>query len=143
MQVVVADTDKRYQDALAVRSIVFIKEQHVTLAEEIDEYEQEAVHFVAYADGQAIGAGRVRFLGESTKIERICVLKSWRGKKAGNSLMKKAEELAADHGSLQLVLHAQIHAVPFYQKLGYVVTSEPFLDAGILHVQMEKQLSVS
>ncbi|MGV3467357.1 MAG: GNAT family N-acetyltransferase [Heyndrickxia sp.] len=141
MEVIVAKTDAQYEDALAVRKEVFVGEQNVPTELEIDEYENEAVHFVAYDDGEPVGAGRFRRKGEIAKVERICVLKSRRGEHIGEAIMKAIENEAIKAGFNTLVLNAQTHAIPFYEKLGYGITSEEFQEAGIPHVEMRKHLS--
>jgi predicted GNAT family N-acyltransferase len=128
-----------YNDALLVRRIVFIEEQHVSEEEEIDEFEQEATHFVLYDDGKPIGAGRFRIVDHGLgKIERICVLPQYRGRGAGKLIMKTIERFAQQQGVPKVKLNAQTHAESFYQKLGYKTVSDVFMEAGIPHVTMVK-----
>ncbi|BDG48349.1 MULTISPECIES: GNAT family N-acetyltransferase [Parageobacillus] len=130
-----------YKDALLVRRIVFIEEQHVPEEEEIDEFEQEATHFVLYDGEKPVGAGRLRTIDDGVgKIERICVLPQYRGRGAGKQLMEMIEMFAKEQGIRKVKLNAQTHAEPFYQKLGYHTVSDVFMDAGIPHVTMVKSL---
>lgn len=132
---------KEYQDALKVRSEVFICEQSVPPEIEVDDLEREAIHFVAYNDeGQPVGAGRLRIFDEKGKVERLCVLKNLRGQHIGIRLMDKIEALAISCRVPKLLLNSQEHAIPFYEKLGFQVTSDTFMDAGIPHKAMEKRL---
>lgn len=141
MEVVVVKTDKELEDAFYVRQTVFIKEQNVPMEEEIDAYEKDSVHFVLYdGDKQPIGAGRYRTFDEYGKVERICILSTNRKGGAGKAIMSKIEEYAINNGAPALKLNAQTHAIPFYSKLGYEVVSEEFLDAGIPHKTMIKEL---
>ncbi|OES43908.1 GNAT family N-acetyltransferase [Domibacillus iocasae] len=140
---VVKTTDlKQREDAYSVRTTVFVGEQNVPPALEIDELENEAVHFVLYNDQQEpCGAGRFRTVGEFGKVERICVLKEARGFGSGNLIMNAIEEHAKTvDGLTTLKLDAQLQAIPFYEKRGYRVVSGEFLDAGILHKTMTKPL---
>ncbi|WP_231584159.1 GNAT family N-acetyltransferase [Domibacillus indicus] len=140
---VVKTTDlQQREDAYSVRTAVFVEEQNVPPALEIDELEEEAVHFVLYNDLQEpCGAGRFRTVGEFGKVERICVLKEARGHGAGNLIMEAIEQHAKTAGGLAaLKLDAQLHAIPFYEKRGYEIVSGEFLDAGILHKTMIKKL---
>jgi len=141
MEVIVAENDAQYRDALKVREAVFIHEQKVPPELEIDEYEKEAVHFVVYDDGTPVGAGRLRNKNGFGKVERICVLPSHRHKKIGSLIMEAIERKAKALGYQTLLLNAQTHAIPFYEKLGYQITSEEFEEAGIPHVEMRKVLS--
>ncbi|SDH72427.1 Predicted N-acyltransferase, GNAT family [Alteribacillus persepolensis] len=128
-------------DCFRVRFEVFVKEQHVPEAEEIDEYDDTAWHFAAYEDDQPIGTGRLRFLDGYGKVERICVLASHRHTGAGKLIMDAIEQKAQQEGAEKMKLHAQTTAAGFYEKLSYDVTSGEFMDAGIPHVEMKKQLS--
>ncbi|MED4903199.1 GNAT family N-acetyltransferase [Parageobacillus thermoglucosidasius] len=130
-----------YKDALFVRQTVFIEEQHVPKEEEIDEFEQDAVHFVLYDGEKPVGAGRFRTIDDGLgKIERICILPQYRGRGAGKQLMEMIEKFAKEQGIRKVKLNAQTHAEPFYQKLGYHTVSDVFMDAGIPHVTMVKPL---
>ena len=88
-----------------------------------------------------IGAGRIRELDTSFgKVERVCVLPEYRGKHLGNLVMHALEEHAKNKGLTKLVLNAQSYAVPFYEKLGFIITSPEFMDADIPHRAMEKTI---
>ncbi|OKL35366.1 GNAT family N-acetyltransferase [Domibacillus mangrovi] len=142
MNVVMATDLKQREDAYSVRMIVFVDEQNVPASIEIDELEDEAIHFVLYDDEMnPCGAGRFRIVDHYGKVERICVLKEARGQGAGNLIMDAIEQYAATRPELMtLKLDAQIQAIPFYEKRGYEVVSDEFLDAGIVHKTMTKPL---
>lgn len=140
MNVEVAKSEDQIQEVFHIRKMVFVEEQHVPLEEEIDEYENDSTHFVLYDEDKAVGAGRFRILDGVGKVERICVLKSIRGKGAGRELMLAIEEYAKRQPLSQLKLNAQTYAIPFYEGLGYHVTSDEFLDAGIPHKTMKKTI---
>lgn len=138
MHVKIVSNEKEYQDALDVRRNVFIKEQQVPEELELDEYEETATHFVVYDGEQPIGAGRCRKVENACKVERICVLPDYRNKRIGLAIMEKIEQVARERKRDGLKLNAQIHAERFYKRLGYITTSDEFLDAGIPHVAMKK-----
>lgn len=140
MTVKVVENQQELNDAFSIRKIVFIHEQQVSAEEEMDQYDDTAVHFVQYEDNQAIGAGRFRTIDGIGKVERICVLKEKRKTGAGKAIMQKIEEYAKEHGFHLLKLNAQTHAIPFYTGLGYEIISEEFLDAGIPHRTMQKEI---
>jgi len=110
------------------------------LEEEIDQFENEATHFVLYNESSPIGAGRFRIVDGFGKVERICVLKDSRKSGAGKVIVNGIEKFAEDKGLKKLKLNAQTHAIPFYSQLGYEVVSEEFLDAGIPHKTMIKKI---
>lgn len=140
MKIVIAENPAEQQDAFRVRHTVFVGEQNVPEELEMDEYDQSSLHFVVYMDEVPIGAGRLRNVDGIGKIERICVLSNYRKYGVGKVLMEKIESAAKEHGFTTLKLNSQVHAEPFYSKLGYKVVSETFMDAGIPHVTMTKTL---
>lgn len=137
----IVETEKEYQDAISIRRQVFVEEQDVPLHLELDEYDQDAIHFIAYDNEVPFGAGRIRtaepFVG---KIERVCILPAYRGKKLGNLIMKCMEDYAQLKGYKKLKLNSQSYAIPFYEKRSFTITSPEFLEAGIPHRAMEKPL---
>jgi predicted GNAT family N-acyltransferase len=134
----IVENEQELHEAYSVRKTVFVEEQNVPLEEEIDQFEDEAVHFVLYDETTPIGAGRFRVVDGYGKVERICVLKDARKSGAGKMIMDGIEKFALEKGLKKLKLHAQTHAIPFYARLGYEVVSEEFLDAGIPHKTMIK-----
>ncbi|PKR86789.1 GNAT family N-acetyltransferase [Heyndrickxia camelliae] len=140
MNIVKVTTEDQLKDAFTIRKTVFVEEQQVPEEEEIDQFEDAADHFVLYDENHPVGAGRFRVVDGKGKVERICVLSSYRGKGAGKIIMEAIEQHALEKGLKKLKLNAQTHAIPFYEKLQYEVVSDEFLDAGIPHKTMEKAL---
>lgn len=137
----IVETEKEHDDAFAVRKKVFVEEQGVPLHLECDAQDKNATHFIMYEGDEPVGAARLRSIEDQTaKIERVCILQSQRGKKLGALIMKEMEKYAISIDQKKLKLHAQSYAVPFYEKLGYTVTSPEFMDAGIPHRAMEKKI---
>ncbi|KGP90690.1 acetyltransferase [Pontibacillus chungwhensis BH030062] len=140
MRIEQVTNDQQLEDAYSVRKIVFVEEQNVSIEEEMDEFDQVATHFVGYEEDQPISASRLRFVGEYAKLERICMIKSSRGQGLGKQMILHMEGHAKDKGYLKSKLNAQTQALGFYESLGYRVVSEEFMDAGIPHVTMIKDL---
>lgn len=138
----IARTDEQMEDAFYVRTKVFVEEQNVPSELEIDEHENESAHFVLYDEDAPVGAGRFRIVDGKGKVERICILPAYRKTGGGIRVMNAIEDYAKGQGQeLQtLKLNSQTYAIPFYEKLGYHVVSEEFLDAGIPHRTMEKDI---
>lgn len=137
----IATSESEREDAFFVRRKVFVEEQGVPLNLELDELDKTADHFVVYNEDNPIGAGRIREIEAGTgKVERVCVLPTYRGKHLGNLMMNALEKHAVNKGLNKILLNAQSYAVPFYEKLGYVVASTEFMDADIPHRRMEKIL---
>ena len=123
------------QEALIkIRTQVFIEEQKVPIALEWDGLDDEAQHLIAINDAQqTIGCARILAQGS---IGRMAVLKPWRNQGVGTAILKTALVYIASQGWPLASLSAQVHAISYYQKHGFKVVSEPYLDAGILHQDM-------
>jgi predicted GNAT family N-acyltransferase len=138
LKVEIAKSESQLEEVFQIRKTVFVNEQHVPLADEIDEFENQSTHFVLYDGNLPAGAGRFRIVEGVGKVERICVLKNLRGKGAGREIMLAIEKYAKDQSIPKLKLNAQTYAIPFYEGLGYEIVSEEFMDAGIPHKTMVK-----
>ena len=138
----IALTSQQREDAFSIRNKVFVEEQGVPVTLELDELDKTATHFVVYTAETPIGAGRLRETTPGTgKVERICVLPEYRGRQLGKLVMNSLEKHAKKEGLEKIVLNSQSYAIPFYEKLGYVITSPEFMDADIPHRAMEKKLT--
>lgn len=137
-----AKTENDLERAFDVRKKVFIEEQGVPLHLEMDEHDSTATHFIINNGEHTIAASRLREIAPQVgKVERVCVLKEYRGKRLGVLTMETIEQYAQTIPWHTLKLNAQTYAVPFYEKLGFVVTSPEFMDAGMPHRAMEKKIN--
>lgn len=136
----IALSEQELKDVYRVRREVFIDEQGVPEEVEVDDLEDQSVHFIAYEDTTPVGAGRFRMAEKDAKAERVCVLRSHRKKGIGALLMSEMEKTAKEKGLMKVKLNAQVHAEAFYLGIGYKTVSDTFYDAGILHVSMEKDV---
>jgi predicted GNAT family N-acyltransferase len=119
--------------------VVFINEQLVPPELEWDGYDQDCWHVLAQtADGKAIGTGRMLYDGH---IGRMAVLPQYRKAGVGSTLLNELINIARRQGINEVFLHAQTQAVAFYQKHGFVIASDEFMDAGIPHVTMQLKLA--
>ena len=125
--------------ALALRRAVFCDEQGVPVALEVDGRDDEAIHLVAVDDGRVVGTCRLRTGDATLKFERLAVALDARRRGVGTALLVAAEGAVAD--ITRVVLTAQTRAVGVYEARGFVTVSEPFVEAGIEHVRMEKRLA--
>lgn len=123
----------------AIRQQVFVVEQHVPPELEWDGLDETATHLLAVAeDGKPVGCARI-LIGAS--IGRMAVLASWRGQGVGWALLQTAIEYCRREGWLHIEVSAQTHAIPFYEKAGFQVSGEEYMDAGILHRAMSLHIS--
>lgn len=141
MELKITDDPKYYNQCLEIRKEVFVEEQNVPLELEVDEYEKESVNILLTLDDRPIGTVRYRDMGDGLiKVERMAVRKIARGLHLGQALMNFVHIHAEENGYTRAKLGAQVHALNFYEKLGYHVSSDEFDDAGIPHKYMEKEL---
>ena len=122
----------------AIRETVFVSEQAVPKELEWDGLDPLCAHALAWNDlGDAIGTARMQANGT---ISRMAVLKDWRGRGAGRALLQTLLDLAARQGLSRVTLSAQTHALGFYERAGFHTVGEPFMDAGIPHRLMVRDL---
>lgn len=121
--------------ARGIRERVFIVEQEVDERDEFDEYESSSHHYLLLLDGKAIGTARWREIGEKVKLERFAVDKMYRNKGLGEKLLAKVIDDAKEMGK-PLYLHAQLKAIPFYERQGFEKVGELFLECDIEHYKM-------
>ena len=136
IRVRLADWHKDNADIRRIREAVFIAEQSVPPELEWDADDNSAVHFLALEGDYPIGTARLLPDGQ---IGRVSVLKDWRGLKVGDALMQAVIVEAQNRDLKQQMLSAQVQATPFYERLGFKVVSEEFLEAGIPHVDMVRE----
>ncbi|MGX7203389.1 GNAT family N-acetyltransferase [Enterococcus plantarum] len=131
-----------YLDAVKIRRHVFMLEQGVPGEIELDKYEAVCIHFVLYDDdNEAIATCRLLPLEQNLiKLQRMAVKKGYRGKDYGRLIVKNAEQFSKEQGYNTITLGAQITALGFYERMGYVKEGDMFLDANIEHYQMTKSL---
>ncbi|WP_329212034.1 GNAT family N-acetyltransferase [Streptomyces sp. NBC_00683] len=134
-----------------VRKTVFVGEQQVPEDIEYDAYDAGAVHVLAVAaDGSALGTGRLLHgsaaAGKTGGAEavgslgRLAVTHEARGLGVGAALVRAIEDEARTLGLTAVDLHAQTHALGFYERLGYVAYGPEFPDAGMPHRAMRRTL---
>jgi predicted GNAT family N-acyltransferase len=136
IQVKQISSDEAKAQAFAIRMRVFVREQRVPAAIELDRDDDRAIHFLATSDGRAVGTARVVSHHGSAKIGRMAVLKSYRGKGVGKKLLQRAVATAKQLGARTIYLHAQVPVIEFYEKLRFRCVGPVFDEAGIPHRKM-------
>lgn len=124
----------------ALRRVVFIEEQGVSEADELDDLDGVAVHLLATVDGRPMGSARIVPGKDYGKIGRVCVLTEARGTGLGAALMRAAVGECRRLGLKTARLGAQTHALGFYEALGFQAIGPVFDDAGIPHREMTLSL---
>jgi predicted GNAT family N-acyltransferase len=125
---------------LAVRHEVFCVEQGVPRHEELDGRDAESLHLVAVSGDDVVATCRLLFVGSTVQFSRLAVSRSARRHGIASALLDLADEEARRAGARRLVLHAQTYARALYEGSGYVPRGRIFMEAGIEHIAMEKNL---
>ena len=140
-RVVEVQTEEQKEKLFAIRREVFVIEQEVAADEEFDEFEDSSVHFVALdAEQNPIGSARWRDTEKGSKMERFAVKKTWRRKGVASALVQAVlDDIEKKKGTGNyLYMHAQLDAVPLYEKFGFEKKGEIFEECNILHYTMFK-----
>jgi ElaA protein len=123
----------------ALRRRVFIEEQGVSEADELDDLDPDCLHVLAVKDGIPVGSARIHIVSRVAKVGRVCVLKPHRGTGLGAALIREA--MIVSKGQADTVkLGAQLHALGFYEALGFIAYGPVYDDAGIDHRDMAQDL---
>lgn len=132
--------EKRGAELREIRHAVFVEEQSVSAEEEFDGQDEHCLHFLAVNQaGVALGCARLQANG---KVERMAVLEHSRHLGVGRMLLTTIIESATTSGLTDLYLHAQLHAEPFYRRMGFLPEGETFSEANIDHVRMTLALAI-
>ena len=137
MKIFIKPWNEAQAEAFSIRSEVFIREQGVPAELELDAFDPLATHALAYQGEQCVGTGRLVHLGNNqAQIGRMAVLTSFRGKGVGKLILRELIDLAKLEGLSSLILHSQLAAIPFYEKLGFKAEGPSYEEAGITHRNM-------
>lgn len=126
--------DKLEQDAKFIRKQVFIIEQNIPEEEEWDDQDMISDHFVVYDQDQPIATAR--FL-QNNSVGRVAVLKAYRGQGIGSMIMLEIIQQAHQQDRKFLQLSSQVHAISFYEKLGFSIQGDAYDECGIPHIKMQ------
>ncbi|MFC5269576.1 GNAT family N-acetyltransferase [Adhaeribacter terreus] len=123
-----------------IRQKVFVEEQNVSPEEEYDEFEETAAHYLASYNGEPAGVARWRETENGVKLERFAVLENFRNKEVGGHILKRVlQDVKAAHPDKTVYLHAQLKAIPFYERHGFQKVGEQFSECDIEHFKMVLQ----
>ncbi len=120
--------------AMEIRVKVFVDEQKVPIEIE-EEYEEESTHFLIYHRRKVVGTARYRRTDDGIKFERFAFLKEYRGKGFGNDILRYMLTDVQPFAQ-RIYLNAQITAIDFYKKKGFIISGNKFDEGGIIHYPM-------
>lgn len=124
-----------------LRRAVYIDEQNVPEDLEWDEHDADAVHLAAMLNGQLVATARVVVQDGQAKIGRLAVATDFRKRGIATKMVRKALSVAQEKHITSVTLDAQTRVTSLYEKLGFHVVGEEFIDAGIWHLKMVLDLS--
>lgn len=125
--------DQLQQDAKLIRKLVFISEQNIPEQDEWDDQDAISQHFVVYDQNQPIATAR---LLANNSVGRVAVLKAYRGQGIGRLIMLQIIAYAQAQKRPSLQLSSQVHAISFYEKLGFSIQGDEYDECGIPHIEM-------
>jgi predicted GNAT family N-acyltransferase len=123
-------------EVYAIRREVFCEEQGFSEEDEFDGTDGECVHLLIYEGDLPVSTGRI-YIGDEFKLGRIATIMTHRGRGIASGLIEALVGACVKMGGNRQIIHAQVTARSFYEKLGFVACSEVFMEAGAAHVAME------
>lgn len=126
------------EKCLSIRRDIFIVGMNVPEEREVDGLDKTCTHYLVFLNNKPIGTARTRLFENKIKIERVAILQEYQGKGFGKDLIKYiVEDIKKLKASQIITLASQIHAIQFYLNLGFTTYGEEFLDANIVHINMQ------
>lgn len=134
-------TSKELYEILKSRAEIFIKEQQINY-QDMDDIDYKALHCYFIQENRVVAYLRAFYIDEANKIVKVGrVLTLHHGKGLGRKILEESINAIRDKMKAKTIsMNAQKHAIGFYEKLGFTVTSEEFLEEGVIHVKMELNL---
>ena len=102
--------------------------------------EKDEFHFAAFEGDKLVGCLLMKTIGkEEIKMRQVAVDEDYQGKGVGKKLVLYSEKFTAENGFSLIILHARKSAVPFYEKLGYKIVGDEFIEVTLPHLKMKKE----
>lgn len=125
-----------------LRTLVFVQEQKISPKAEFDAYDSDQTNYlVIFYDKTPIATGRYQQDDLTTvRPDRVCVKREWRKKGIGRRVILELEQQGRHNKCTLSRIHGEKQAIPFYEKIGYHVVSDEFIEDGIICVKLEKNI---
>lgn len=127
---------KELEHVMKIRETVFVIGQNVPRDIEIDEFDKVAKHVIVNYKNIPIGCARIRFVKGKAKLERIAILKEYRGKGFGKIIMNYLINYCKSKKVYGIYMNAQYYLKDYYKKFGFKPIGKTFMEAGIKHIKM-------
>lgn len=142
MKIITGNQDFQRAASCFIRMSVFVLERTIPIEEEFDEHDlPETVYTVVYDGKLPVSTGRyIQENPTTARLTRIATLKEYRGQQLGSQVIQALENYALTQDIQKCIIHAEMSALPFYKKLGYVPISDIYEEDGVPCQTLEKQL---
>lgn len=124
------ETEGEFEGSRRLRYTVFITEMGLPADEELDCKDDESVHVIALHGGRIVGTGRATVKGHTAKLSRVAVEQSYRRKGIGREIVERLVDSVKRQEVAEIELSSAFQSVPFYEKLGFIVVGDPFVECG-------------
>lgn len=132
---------KEYQQMINLRNEILRKPLNLSFLKDELEKEKKDILIGVFDEDKILGCCLLTIVDKtSVRLRQMAVQNNLQGKGIGASMMNYAENIARDRGYKKLIMHARKTAIGFYEKLGYKVTGNEFIEISIPHIVMEKKL---
>ena len=132
---------REYQQMVHLRNEILRKPLGLEFTPEELEKEKDEILIGAFEDEKMLGCCMLIKVDKSTvRLRQMAVLNNLQGKGIGRALMQFSENIARDRGFQKIIMHARASAIGFYEKLGYHVSGNEFVEVTLPHFTMEKRL---
>lgn len=132
---------KEYQQMVDLRLLLLRKPLGLHFTQDELAKEIKDIHIGFFEDKKIEGCCMLTEVAPKTlRLRQMAVISGLQGKGIGRSIMQFAENVSRDMGYRKITMHARKNAVGFYEKLGYKISGEEFIEVTIPHYVMEKLL---
>ncbi len=125
-----------FEQVQKIREVVFSNEQKISNKLDRDGKDDEAEHIIAKDGNKTIGTARIRLINKNVKVERLALLKEYRGKGIGKQILRYAVNYCKKKQVKEVVLHAQCYAMGLFERVGFKKRGQKFIEVGIDHIEM-------
>ena len=131
-----SDWDDVKNILIPIRKSIFIEEQLVSAELEWDDWDNKAKHIIIIFNNSPIGCARLIFIDKIIRLERLAIIKPKRYQGFGSKLLLEIIRIAKINKINKINISAQIQAMFFYQKVGFIAKGKIYNEAGIKHIKM-------
>jgi len=143
LHIKIVDKSQDIEICYNLRKKVFVQEQNIPFERVKDEDDGYFIHFLVFRNSNPIGTARISFnnVENIAFIERLCILKEHRKSGIGKFFMEELVEYCKKQNFNKIFLSSQERVTDFYNKVGFNICSERYMDSNLPHFKMELRLT--